>query len=107
MQKGLPIRATPFMPARESALGFHPWIALSSNPSFPSLRTPPWIIQQKKLTGFATNRRVCGHDIYDPVTLFREAARQGVLIVADHPTFHQPGSHFRVAAEIAGSSSEK
>ena len=33
MQTGLPDTATPFMPAPESALGFHPWIALSSAPA--------------------------------------------------------------------------
>jgi hypothetical protein len=35
MQTGLPVLATPFMPALESALGFHPWIALSSAPASP------------------------------------------------------------------------
>ena len=32
---GLPDMTAPFMPALESALGFHPWISLSSAPAFP------------------------------------------------------------------------
>jgi hypothetical protein len=79
--------ATPFMPAQESALEFHPWIALSSGSSLPSLRPNPLNIQQKHIRGHAAIEPGGINDIYDSVTLLREAPRAGVLIVADHPTF--------------------
>jgi hypothetical protein len=76
MQKGLPPLATPFLPARKPALGFHPWIALPSDSSLPSLRVPPWNIQQEHISDTQRIEEVRSDDIYDSVTLLREAARR-------------------------------